>query len=430
MCGRKDFDFMGKGDDPNNCKKKLSPVQRQAAAMAVDVDALTPEEAKAFALTEVFKRIEYKATAVSRRAVQREVLDGRLAFERAVDGHAVLDKDDEYNVVRVAKNHPNPQMRKRAESLLFMCNQRFVKERVAAKVAVWGDHGFESDELTNVAAEGIRAAIDKFDTEFVVKPGRPKPKFLTYARPWINQKLGRYIENNSERIYGTRIPTTPFWEIQNINQAINSIDNGRDLTPEELVEHPALGFVGRVKKKKKAMSDEELEMNEADLRDPRLSKQTLTTEQRVERIRHAIDMQKRKGVQSLQDQVRGGNSGAYHEGSERGDFILRDEGPSIESEVESSVLRKQIMQIAEERLTPRELEVMKALDLFELTEDGEVTPARSINQLADQTSTKVVALRLIAREAKEKLREGLADAGLAPSDHDDASDFEEMMTSV
>lgn len=132
----------------------------------------------------------------------------------------ILTKEEEIELARKVKKGD-----KEAEEILVERNILLVL-KIAGKIHRRGS-GFDINDLIQEGMMGLSTAIKKFDPELGFK-------FSTYATPWIEQYVRRFIENNTSII---RIPVHRVEDIRKLKYFISEFQQKNDYNPsiEELV---------------------------------------------------------------------------------------------------------------------------------------------------------------------------------------------------
>jgi len=366
---------MGKGNDPN-CK-----ITTHSAGAAVAVlQPETPQQQEAINCANKLGLIEYRMTERTRRGAdqQRRVTDGASAINRSIDSYGLL-AEYERTVTMVAQHHPVPEVQERAKRLVIACNQRAANKAAFDMAKVWGRYGFTHEEFYAEALEGLRDGIDQFDNTKDVK-------FLTYAIPKMTMRLNRFVENNSERIYGRRLPTERFWEVHKVRRTFAYLESAlsEDVDADTIIanrEDPS------VKAKLGKMAD----LSDEDLRAKIAWAQSLST------------------GRSLSEKLRSDDAGGDDLGS-----TLADDGIGTADLAQGSALMDQIRSIARDALDDEQLAYMGATDFAGLGLVEDVEPADNNSVLAERHSVPEARVRARLRAARDQLRDALASNGMTP----------------
>jgi len=366
---------MGKGNDPN-----CNITTHSAGAAVAVLNPETPEQQKAIACANKLGLIEYRMTERTRRGAdqQRRVTDGRSAINRSIDSYGLL-AEYERTVTMVAEHHPVEAVRERAKRLVIACNQRAANKAARDAIAVWGRYGFTYEELYSEAMEGLREAVDQFENDKNVK-------FLTYAIPKMTMRLNRFVETNSERIYGRRLPTERFWEVHKVRRTIAALESvlSEDVDADAVIAHR---HEPEIKAKLGKMAD----LSDEDLRAKIEWAQSLTA------------------GRSLSEKLRTDDAN----GDDLGSTIADDTLGTAEL-AQSSALLDQIRAIARETLDDEQLAYMGATDFAGLGLVENVEPADSNADLAERFSVSEARVRAKLRSARDQLRDALASNGMTP----------------
>lgn len=398
---------MGKGNDPN-CITTIS------AGGAGGFIPETPEQQSAMKAGEKLGLIEYRLTAGARKSHRRAINDGGDVLERAIDSFSVL-AEYERTVVEVSLHHPDPRMRERAHTLVNLCNQKMVRKAALGWFQSYKSYGFRLDDIIAEGQIGLAEANETLanktarlhrDAEAAGKDpqtavtdkdlkvydptldkGRGTASFMTYGLPKVNMRIRRYIENNSERVYGARIPTEPFHEVVKVSHVIKKLqaaDSRAQVTPEAVLAHP-------------------------DMVDHK-PYQGLADADKLARVQATMEMSQMRG-KSLNERLRG-SAGGEEGDAEMGD-MLRDERPSAAREAESAMVLDSLRQIMDEALDADERLLVGCLDMDGMLEGFE--PAETNAEMAERLSMSIDRVRARRNSGMKKLRAAMLDQGLAPA---------------
>jgi DNA-directed RNA polymerase sigma subunit (sigma70/sigma32) len=385
---------MGKGNDPNCSTGAVA----EAVAMVAEVPEAAPEASsgrpkrltlspeRGLELALIYgkpgrmAKMEWEVTHRQRNPDRRRVTSSHTAMQRDVDDFGLLG-EMELPITLVSQYHPDPETRTRACKVLVQCNQRLAMKMARDWQHAWGHSGFTEQEFFDEAREGLWRAAELFEND-------KDARFFTFAKIHVRMRLNRYVENNSERIYGVRLPTERFWEIHAVNRTIAQLEKRMpgDVTSEAVV---AVRHEEEIKKLLgKGMED-------------------LTDEQLKAKLDWAMDMRSKRG-RSLNETLRTDDPEGVSEFGHR----LADEGPGTAELAEQSVMLDQMRQIMTEALDEEERLYIGSIDLAGHMD--EYTPAENNAEMAARLSVKESRVRLRRREGKKKLADAMVAAGLVP----------------
>lgn len=121
----------------------------------------------------------------------------------------LLSAWEEVSLSRISKLQLDEDSRKKAYDKLITSNMRLIIRQVKKYM----NRGVEFDDLFQEGVIGLMTAARKFDS-------RKGSKFSTYAVWWINQNLGRSIEEQSRAI---RLPSSISASVNKIKFAVNRL---------------------------------------------------------------------------------------------------------------------------------------------------------------------------------------------------------------
>lgn len=390
---------MGKGNDPN-C----------TSAVVMDAQAETPltdKQKTAVAAARRLGLIRFRLTEGMRAEHRREASDGGTLLQRTVDDFGLLGQY-ERTVARVAMHHPDPRTRQEAQDLMVICNQRAVKSVARQWFANYGRYGFTLEELESAGNRGLMEATEDreakearireefaqtgrevrekdlvtFDPDLVTK-ANTNVKFSTFMIPRIHARIRRYIEHNSERVFGRRLTTTKFHEIQKVYHSIRQLeDEGLPVTAEGVLTN-------------EQMSDFHPDKPE---------------QERLALIKEAMDLARSRHI-SLNKSMAGQGG---EPGDELGAFI-EDHAPTTDRQAIDNVANEEIKDLlteaAQQTLSEQERKMFLAIDMAQEI-DSETGMPITNQQAAAMYGVNPSRVSQLRQSAQRKIRKHLEGQGI------------------